>query len=145
MKTSPSKTANHQNVDKEAATGEDERGDLLIIGFWTAGTNCILDVCVTAAVCATHFLCLRGSRVPAHNVSTQFSCNGKTELVWPCMNGPSYYSRIYHHPYYSDAMTSTVATSNLRDSKPRTHHSTRRAGFKPRQPLVAKPGYDLFV
>jgi hypothetical protein len=90
VKTSPSKTTNHQNVDKEAATGEDERGDLLSRGFWTAGTNCILVVCVTAAVCATHFLCLRGSRVPAHNVSTRFSCNGKTELVQPCMNGPKH-------------------------------------------------------
>jgi hypothetical protein len=142
-----------QNVDKEAATGEDERGDPLVRGFWTAGANCILDVrvadtdskscckrtpfkvlesqekekkrkhlgawclenrrhftpfvlsvdgllgreaktfakrlagkwqkpclqvcgCVkawlsTAAVRATH-LCLHGSRVPAHNISTRF-------------------------------------------------------------------------
>jgi hypothetical protein len=36
-----------QNNHKEAATGEDERGDLLIRGFWTAGTDCILDVRVT--------------------------------------------------------------------------------------------------
>jgi hypothetical protein len=46
MKTSPNKITN-QNIDKEAATGEDERGDLLIRGFWTAGTDCILDVRVT--------------------------------------------------------------------------------------------------
>ena len=45
-KTSPAKNAN-QNIDKEAATGEDERGDLLIRGFWTPGTDCILDVRVT--------------------------------------------------------------------------------------------------
>jgi hypothetical protein len=44
MKTSLNKTAN-QNVDEEAATGEDERGDLLIRGFWAAGA----DVCVTDA------------------------------------------------------------------------------------------------
>jgi hypothetical protein len=42
-KTSPNKVTN-QNVDEEAATGEDESGDLLIRGFWTAGANCILDV-----------------------------------------------------------------------------------------------------
>jgi hypothetical protein len=46
MKPSPNKIIN-QNIDKEAATGEDERGDLLIRGFWTAGTDCILDVRVT--------------------------------------------------------------------------------------------------
>jgi hypothetical protein len=46
MKTSPNKITN-QNIDKEAATGEDERGDLLIRGFWTAGNDCILDVRVT--------------------------------------------------------------------------------------------------
>jgi hypothetical protein len=155
VKTLPDKITT-QNVDKEAATGEDERGDLLIRGFWTAGADCILDVGVTdtdlkscckqtpfkvsesqekekkrkclgacledrrhftpfvlsvdgllgreaktfakrlavklagkwqkphsqacgyvkarlsmAAVRATH-LCLRGSRVPAHNISTRF-------------------------------------------------------------------------
>ena len=46
MKTTPNKNTN-QNIDKEDATGEDERGDLLIRGFWTAGTDCILDVRVT--------------------------------------------------------------------------------------------------
>jgi hypothetical protein len=46
VKTSPNKTAN-QNINEEAATGEDERGDLLIRRFWTACANCILDVCVT--------------------------------------------------------------------------------------------------
>jgi hypothetical protein len=156
VKTSPDKITT-QNNDKEAATGEDERGDLLIRGFWTADADCILDVCVTdtdsksyckrtpfkvlesqekekkrkclgaclenrrhftpfvlsvdgllgrevktfakrlagklagkwqkpysqvcgyvkarlsmVAVRATH-LCLRGSRVPAHNISTRFS------------------------------------------------------------------------
>jgi hypothetical protein len=171
VKTSPGKITT-QNNHEEAATREDERGDLLIRGFGTAGTGCILDVRVTdtdskacckrtpfkvlesqekekkwkylgaclenrrhftpfvlsvdgllgreaktfakrlagklagkwqkpcsqvcgyvkarlsiAAVCATH-LCLRGSRVPAHNISTRFF-TGKMELVWPCMNGPS--------------------------------------------------------
>jgi hypothetical protein len=157
VKTSPDKITT-QNIDEEAATGEDERGDLLVRGFWTAGADCILDVRVTdtdskscckrtpfkqvlesqekekkrkhlgaclencryftsfvlsvdgllgreartfakrlavklagkwqkpcsqvcsyvkarlstAAVRATH-LCLRGSRVPAHNISTRFS------------------------------------------------------------------------
>jgi hypothetical protein len=37
-------TITNQNVDEEAATGEDESGDLPIRGFWTAGANCILDV-----------------------------------------------------------------------------------------------------
>jgi hypothetical protein len=46
VKTSPNKTAN-QNINEEAATGEDERGDLLIRRFWTACADCILDVCVT--------------------------------------------------------------------------------------------------
>ena len=46
MKTLPNKNTN-QNIDKEAATGEGERGDLLIRGFWSAGTDCILDVRVT--------------------------------------------------------------------------------------------------
>jgi hypothetical protein len=46
VKTSPNQITN-QNIDKEAATGEDERGDLLIRGFWTAGADCVLDVCVT--------------------------------------------------------------------------------------------------
>ena len=45
-KTLPA-NATTQNIDKEAATGEDERGDLLIRGFWKAGTDCILDVRVT--------------------------------------------------------------------------------------------------
>jgi hypothetical protein len=48
------------------------------------------------------------------------------ELVWPCMNGPSYYSRIYHHPYYSDAMTSTVATTlETRNRGHTTQHGSR--------------------
>ena len=46
VKTSPTTAAN-QDIDKEAATGEEERGDLLIRGFWKAGTDCILDVRVT--------------------------------------------------------------------------------------------------
>jgi hypothetical protein len=46
MRTLPNKVTNH-DADKEAATGEDERGDFLIRGFWTAGTDCILDVRVT--------------------------------------------------------------------------------------------------
>ena len=45
-KTSPTASTN-QNIDEEAATGEDERGDLLIRGFWKAGADCILDVRVT--------------------------------------------------------------------------------------------------
>jgi hypothetical protein len=159
VKNSPS-PKNTQNIDKETATGEDERGDLLIRGFWTAAVprlhsghachrqglevllqmdpvqsvrdatrkekkrKCLgaclenrrrftpfvlsvdgllgreaktfakrlavmklagkwqkphLQVCgcvkarlSAAAVRATH-LCLRGSRVPAHNISTRFS------------------------------------------------------------------------
>jgi hypothetical protein len=43
VQTSHNTSAN-QNVNEEAATGEDERGDLLIQGFWTTGTDCILDV-----------------------------------------------------------------------------------------------------
>jgi hypothetical protein len=39
VKTSPSKNTT-QNLDKEAATGEDERDDLLVRGFWTAGADC---------------------------------------------------------------------------------------------------------
>ena len=46
VKTSPTKLTN-QNMDEEAATGEDERGDSLIRGLWTAGTDCILDARVT--------------------------------------------------------------------------------------------------
>jgi hypothetical protein len=46
VKTSPDKIT-IQNNDKEAATGDAERGDLLIRGFWTAGADCILDVRVT--------------------------------------------------------------------------------------------------
>jgi hypothetical protein len=49
----PNKTAN-QNIDEEVASGEDERGDLLIQGFWTAGTDCILDVCVTDKDAESH-------------------------------------------------------------------------------------------
>jgi hypothetical protein len=49
VKTSPDKITT-QNNDEEAATGEDERGDLLVRGFWTAGTDCILDVRVTDTV-----------------------------------------------------------------------------------------------
>ena len=45
-KTLPT-NATTQNVDEEAATGEDERGDLLIRGFWKAGADCTLDVRVT--------------------------------------------------------------------------------------------------
>jgi hypothetical protein len=48
VKPFPNKTA-IQDIDKEAATREDERGDLLIQGFWTAGTDCILDVHATDA------------------------------------------------------------------------------------------------
>jgi hypothetical protein len=36
-----------QEKTNETATGEDERGDLLIRGFWASGTDCILDVRVT--------------------------------------------------------------------------------------------------
>ena len=39
MKTLPTKLTN-QNIDNGTATGEDERGVLLIRGFWTAVTNC---------------------------------------------------------------------------------------------------------
>jgi hypothetical protein len=53
VKTSPDKITT-QNSDKEAATGEDERGDLLIRGFWTAGTDCILDVRVTDTDSKSH-------------------------------------------------------------------------------------------
>ena len=44
-KTSPT-TSTSQSVDKEVATGEDERGDSSIRGFWEASADCILDVCV---------------------------------------------------------------------------------------------------
>ena len=47
VKTSPTKVITNHNIDEEATTGEDERGNLLIRGFWTAGTDCILDVRVT--------------------------------------------------------------------------------------------------
>jgi hypothetical protein len=36
-----------QEKTEQTATGEDERGDLLIRGFWARGTDCILDVRVT--------------------------------------------------------------------------------------------------
>jgi hypothetical protein len=53
VKTSPNKIAN-QNIKKEATAGADERGDLLIQRFWTACTDCILDVCVTGANLESH-------------------------------------------------------------------------------------------
>jgi hypothetical protein len=53
VKTLPIKITN-QNINEEAATGEDERGDLLIQGFWTAGACCILDVCVTDTDAKSH-------------------------------------------------------------------------------------------
>jgi hypothetical protein len=46
VKTLPNKTAN-QSVNEEAATGEDERDDSSIRGFWTADAKSILDVFVT--------------------------------------------------------------------------------------------------
>jgi predicted alpha/beta-fold hydrolase len=46
VRTLPNQTTN-QNINEQAATGEDERGDLSIQGFWTANADCILDVHVT--------------------------------------------------------------------------------------------------
>ena len=45
-KDTPTKDTSQEKTE-QTATGEDERGDLLIRGLWTRGTDCILDVCVT--------------------------------------------------------------------------------------------------
>jgi hypothetical protein len=43
----PSSANNQQEPTTQEAAPEDERGDLLIRGFWAKGTDCILDVRVT--------------------------------------------------------------------------------------------------
>jgi hypothetical protein len=43
VKDTSTKDTSQENTN-QSATGEDERGDLLIRGFWARGTDCILDV-----------------------------------------------------------------------------------------------------
>jgi hypothetical protein len=46
VKDAPTKGTSQEKT-KQTATGEDERGDLLIRGFWGRGTDCMLDARVT--------------------------------------------------------------------------------------------------
>jgi hypothetical protein len=45
-KDTPAKDTSQEKTE-QTATGEDERGDLLVRRFWARGTDCILDVRVT--------------------------------------------------------------------------------------------------
>jgi hypothetical protein len=45
-KDAPTKDTSPEKTEQTAA-GEDERGDILIRGFWASGTDCMLDVRVT--------------------------------------------------------------------------------------------------
>jgi hypothetical protein len=46
-KTQATSGTNQQEPTTQEEAPEDEEGDLLIQGFWTRGTDCILDICVT--------------------------------------------------------------------------------------------------
>jgi hypothetical protein len=47
MKAFAAKDTNQQEPTTQEAAPNNKRGDLLIQGFWTRGTDCNLDVCVT--------------------------------------------------------------------------------------------------
>jgi hypothetical protein len=52
-KDTPTKDTSPEKQEQRA-TGEDERGDILIRGFWARGTDCILDVRVTGTDTKTY-------------------------------------------------------------------------------------------
>jgi hypothetical protein len=60
------KDDNQPNPTTKEAAPEDERGDLLIRGFWTRGTDCILDVRVTDTDAKSY-----RKRPPAKVIETQ--------------------------------------------------------------------------
>jgi hypothetical protein len=53
-KDTPTKDTSPEKQEEQRATGEDERGDILIRGFWARGTDCILDVRVTGTDTKTY-------------------------------------------------------------------------------------------
>jgi hypothetical protein len=53
-KDTPTKDTSPEKQEEQRATGEDERGDILIRGFWARGTDCILDVRVTGTDAKTY-------------------------------------------------------------------------------------------